>query len=327
MIILTLLFLLFGIGWYGSYIQPNLPYVEQKQANEVEKKSKDFYYSNGYYRYYNMGELISNSFFRDVVNYYPQTYGSGYNWLSVNSSSVGSATFNVSGAYSIYWYNTSDQYELIFNPSSFIISKAVDSTRNNAFIYSFTFANVSNQSITFNFYSYEDMLGCYLSINGSAWTGISVNECMSFCSLREDLSSNNYEIGRFYGFYDNTQMNVAYSNGYSEGYDVGYNVGYNEGVVRGEENAQNPSSSIYQTIYGAGYQKGYADATNVYSNQSAVANTIFNGIFTVGMLPVNVFLGFMDWEVFGINIGGLVSGLISVAIVVIIIRFILGHKV
>lgn len=94
------------------------------------------------------------------------------------------------------------------------------------------------------------------------------------------------------------------SNNYETGYNDGLNAGYNSG-------------------YNTGFQKGYLNGLHDTSH-SETATTIFNGIFTVAMLPVNVFLGFMNFEVFGINISGLVSGLITVALVFIILRFIFG---
>lgn len=103
--------------------------------------------------------------------------------------------------------------------------------------------------------------------------------------------------------------------GYQEGLQTGLANGYNDGYAKGKEEGITEGES-------SGYQNGYNDAISDASNQSVVANSIFSGIFTVAMLPVNVFLQFMNFEVFGINISGLVSGLITVALVVIVLRFI-----
>lgn len=105
---------------------------------------------------------------------------------------------------------------------------------------------------------------------------------------------------------DNTYQ-YGYDNGYSAGYNDGYSVGYGDG-----------SSSGYQIGYNDGYEQGAA--------QDETAVVIFSGICSVALLPVNMFLGFMNFEVFGINIGGLVSAFLTIAIVVIIIRIITGKK-
>lgn len=90
---------------------------------------------------------------------------------------------------------------------------------------------------------------------------------------------------------------------YNVGYENGYSVGANDG-----------------------YQRGYTEAMDIYSHMDTTASTIFNGIFEVGLLPVNVFLTIFNFEVFGINISGLVSALLTVSVVIIILRFLLGGK-
>ena len=99
----------------------------------------------------------------------------------------------------------------------------------------------------------------------------------------------------------------AYNQGYINGNNNGYQNGYDDGA-----------SSGYQQGYGDGY------AASVDQNSTAVA--IFTGICEVGLLPVNVFLGILNFEVFGVNIGGFVASLMTIAIVVIVMRVVLGSK-
>lgn len=94
-----------------------------------------------------------------------------------------------------------------------------------------------------------------------------------------------------------------------------YGEGYNNGYTKGNNDGKNDG-------YAEGYGEGYNDAINV-DNQ---IYTIFNGILHVGLLPVNFFLMMFNFNILGINMAGLVSGLLSVAVVVIIIRLILGGK-
>lgn len=104
-------------------------------------------------------------------------------------------------------------------------------------------------------------------------------------------------------YYDNNVSGDSYNAGYDTGYQNGYNIGNNYG-------------------YSRGYSEGIQEATS----QESTALTIFTGIIEVGLLPVNVFLKMFEYEVFGINIAGLVSAGMTIAIVAIIIRVITGKK-
>lgn len=97
----------------------------------------------------------------------------------------------------------------------------------------------------------------------------------------------------------------AKSLAYQDGYDKGYSDGYEEG---------------HDVGYNSGYGNGYSEALD----QGSTAATIFSGVVTVGLLPVNVFLGILNFEVFGINIGAFVAALMTVAIVIIIIKMFTG---
>lgn len=94
---------------------------------------------------------------------------------------------------------------------------------------------------------------------------------------------------------------------YDQGYDVGNQDGYNTG-------------------YNIGYRGGYVDGYDAASSIDTTASTIFTGILDVALIPVNVFLSIFNFEVFGINIGGIVSALLTVSVVIIIFRFLFGGK-
>ena len=93
----------------------------------------------------------------------------------------------------------------------------------------------------------------------------------------------------------NTNYENGYWDGYNEGYDDGKDYGYVHGYADGQDNQMNPEMF-----------------------------TIFNGILNVAMIPVNVFLGIFNFEVFGINISALVASLLSICILVVVIRLITG---
>jgi len=119
-----------------------------------------------------------------------------------------------------------------------------------------------------------------------------------------------------FDFYQNHNLyETYYNNGYADGvqsgnssyYETGYDVGFDDGRAVGE-------------------QIGFADGVEFAMNEDGHIAVIFANILNVALLPVNVFLTILNFEVFGINIGGFVSGLLTVAIVVIIIQSFTGGK-
>lgn len=98
------------------------------------------------------------------------------------------------------------------------------------------------------------------------------------------------------------------------------------------EDRYNSVSNAEESGYQNGYHDGYEDGKDVgisigHSDNNVMDPqmfTIFNGILNVAMVPVNVFLGIFNWEVFGINIASVVASLLSIAILVIVIRLIAG---
>lgn len=94
---------------------------------------------------------------------------------------------------------------------------------------------------------------------------------------------------------------------FNQGHDVGYEEGYLDG-----------KNEWYQI----GYSEGWTDADNV--DESTLA--IFEGIITVALVPINFFLAIFNFEIFGINLSGFVSALLTVSVIIIVIRFITGKK-
>jgi len=130
-----------------------------------------------------------------------------------------------------------------------------------------------------------------------------------------ELTFNYQNIVAPYGFRDVLICNYIESQSYNRGYNVGYNEGVDEGYNEG-----------YDDGLAYGYQDGYTAGYNDGTEVDNVASTIFTGIFDVGLLPINVFLTIFNFEVFGVNISGILSGLLTLSIVVIVLRFLLGGK-
>lgn len=96
-----------------------------------------------------------------------------------------------------------------------------------------------------------------------------------------------------------------------DSYDIGYYNGYNEGYDEGDRIGQN-----------TGYSQGYSDA----QADDSVPSIIFSGVLNIALIPVNFFLAILNFEVFGINIGGFVTGLMTIAVIIILFGVIFGGR-
>lgn len=134
--------------------------------------------------------------------------------------------------------------------------------------------------------------------------------------LNLDMNYNDYDqsstlfihidfIATDYTFYvDNTN---TYSTGYDVGYDVGYDNGKQDGVAKG---------------FSDGYDKGRED----YENSDTYINSIFNGILSIGLIPIEFFMSIFNFEILGINITSLISAFLTIMLIIILMRLILGGK-
>lgn len=97
----------------------------------------------------------------------------------------------------------------------------------------------------------------------------------------------------------------------SNSYQIGYNTGFDDGMKSGNKAG-----------YNIGYNDGYTDA----QADGGVPAIIFGGVLNIAMIPVNFFLAILNFEVFGINIGGFVTGLMTIAIIIILFGVIFGGR-
>lgn len=115
---------------------------------------------------------------------------------------------------------------------------------------------------------------------------------------------------------------------YSAGYDLGYQNGKHDGIEIGANDYK--SSQEYQDVlqqqYDLGKQAGISEGRAEVIEQGQTATIIFNGIISIALLPVNVFLRMLNLEVFGINLGALVSSLLTICVIIILVRMIFGKN-
>lgn len=104
-------------------------------------------------------------------------------------------------------------------------------------------------------------------------------------------------------------MNEAYNNGYTDGFQDGYIEGKGDGIIEGR--AEGKAEGLAE-----GYANGYRDGESM--DETAAA--IYAGIIATGMIPIQFFLTIFNFEIFGINLTGLVTSLMSICIVLIVIK-------
>ena len=97
-----------------------------------------------------------------------------------------------------------------------------------------------------------------------------------------------------------------YGNGFDNGYDTGYHDGYDDGKS-------------------TGYQDGYTKGKEDYENQSGQINSIFDGILSIGLIPIEFFMSIFNFSIFGINVQQIVSALLSIVVIVILLRITLKN--
>lgn len=139
----------------------------------------------------------------------------------------------------------------------------------------------------------------YVTIDGISCTRFYVDGFVSVNAI--SVLGPNY-----FNFYPVLKMdNVEASVGlYENGYDTGYYNGYN-----------------------SGYSYGYKVGTGEGTSQVRTINAIFDGIGDIALLPINMFLAIFNFEILGINISSFVSALLSVCIIILIFKAIIGLKV
>lgn len=105
-----------------------------------------------------------------------------------------------------------------------------------------------------------------------------------------------------YGAGYNDAEGSAYDVGYNAGVDAGYSQGYKTGFGQGES---------------TGFSKGVASA-NDYSFSS-----LFGAVIDV---PVNAFTSLLNFELLGVNMLGFITGLLTLALIIFIIKLCMGGK-
>lgn len=168
----------------------------------------------------------------------------------------------------------------------------------------FTYNRLSNISVEWNVFLKADA-SYNMTIVGSQTYNRNSFDYPDLSDFRTSaiLSMESFTISKFnirFGY----NILGGYVTGYDTGHEVGYSKGYNQGVADG-------------------YQQGY----NAGVTSDGFLASLGSLMGTVVMLPVQLLINVLDFDVFGVNIASFVRSLITIVIVLFIIRLIFNMPV
>lgn len=211
-------------------------------------------------------------------------------------------------------YDNSDDYNVYFTKVECDLSFNFNGTSINTYHSEYDFSTPSIQ----NPYNHL-ILNPTFSGSDSSCTLIGTINSTTFFTLEfentiidEDYWFTTNEYDWFLSYYINDAQSLikngnVYGTAYNDGYRDGKRDGYDEGKADG-------------------HQEGWLEGFNYAANQDETALTIFEGIITIALVPINFFLAIFNFEIFGINLSGFVSALLTVSIIIIVVRFLTGKK-
>lgn len=296
----------------------NVPQIEQdQQYNEVyENKNRSNLVDDFGYTIISIYELLTRYEFITQIDTYFQAHLTDTNYYSLPPYYVSDVRYCT--WMNVYMDNPSVSFDSLSAPLTDIAIKLYRTTSagyNKVDTWDIKFTYTTGNTF---YFVYRIEVVYNASVSNARMLGTTF---ISLIDSTPTYDSSYYLICRSNSFIANNVFarTEDYNNGYEQGYRVGYDDGYDYGT-------ENPTQSVRDSIYNEGRQVGYSDGLQDGLDTDSVALTIFTGFVDVGLLPVNVFLKMFEYEVFGINIAGLMSGVLTIAIVVIIVRVVTGKK-
>ena len=116
-------------------------------------------------------------------------------------------------------------------------------------------------------------------------------------------------------------LTTGYNNGYTEGETAGFTTGYNNGYSAGE-------TAGLATGYNNGYTEGKTEGfNNGYSagEQSTVSKDIVSIIGEIAMAPYTAISSMFDFEIFGLNVAGLIFQFITTVVFLLVVGLIFKY--
>ena len=110
-------------------------------------------------------------------------------------------------------------------------------------------------------------------------------------SMETDVDTSYYL--RLTGFLFSQDLYESFT-GEGNSYTTGYTDGFNEGQQTGYDDG-------YTTGHADGYTTGYNQGKHDYENADSQINAIFDGILSIGLIPIEFFMSIFNFEILGIK--------------------------
>lgn len=286
--------------------------------NEVNVTNGDYHsvmYFNGLYRYYRtfVGGVPNYSYYIEFTLYCDFYVGSDvyrYNLTSYDDTTVLQSTGLFTDTF------TEETNYLSFNFENYG-SNVPDSPIRCSYQY---VEGGAYKSLYFSYDLYP------LDSNNQLPSGYSVYNYLMFGSAVHPTLPHILIFDETFTPSDLNEYQTGYVEGYNEGYNQGngdgLETGYQNGYTSGYSSGYADGESLSESYYSQGYSAGYSDA----ESQDGAVNSIFSGITTVALVPINFFLSIFNFEILGVNIASVVSALMSICLILIVWRAVMGGK-
>jgi len=129
----------------------------------------------------------------------------------------------------------------------------------------------------------------------------------------DNLDQLHAAVGKWFKYYETATTLRDRQEIYDEAYDIGYEVGFENGYEGGQDDG-------YLDGYDIGYDKGYKDGKSEIGYFLDIGSIISSIPSSIRSLLENAF----DFDLFGINVVGLLLLILGCGIIFIVVKFVWG---
>lgn len=177
--------------------------------------------------------------------------------------------------------------------------------------------------------AYDRILEGY-TVGGDGYDdGYNAGYLDGLASGREYGYNDGYSVGHDIGYQEGyeTGYDNGYETGYDDGWETGYYIGFDHGTDYGRGVGYNEGyDDGYETGYWDGWDEGYDDGYDVgIEDGSPIELDIPSVITAVPQSAKSIINNAFGFELFGINVAGLLSVLLIVAIIGFVVKWLMSR--
>ena len=300
-----------GTNYDGCFIKPMLVEGEYNKSNKIPfQPNLKYIYDTGYNDGYNKGY---NSGYQD--GYSDGLEGYRDNELSIFYNSKITLYFQKNKNYNKVFNPIFNNQFLKFNNIGDFIDKEENAGNDLIGKYGNPYLNISlSDEIIgdkFNFLfkgimsievifkdGNKEYIGIPDNFTETAVTLSDINKGKLITNIILEFPPNADTLHDGYAYYVDYDFNEGYNLGYEMGNKDGYNTGYNKG-------------------YEIGKNKGIEIGSSLAENNT---NAFINIIVAISNIPINILSSLFSFDLFGINLFGALTSLLSVGLIIFVIR-------